>query len=92
VQKSTGLNKDGSPDKRLNENKQSKVQTPLASAQTTIALATSTKTQAAPSTTTTKTAYLASCTDSKGRTIYTRPKGGLSYVILNNVYYQMKVK
>lgn len=55
VQKSTGLNKDGSPDKRLKANKIPKVQTPAAPAQTTIAPATSTKTQAAPRTATTQT-------------------------------------
>lgn len=55
VQKSTGLNKDGSPDKRLKANKIPKVQTPATPAQTTIAPATSTKTQAAPRTATTQT-------------------------------------
>ncbi len=83
AQKSTGLNKDGSVDKRLKANKQPKVQTPVAPTQTTAAPTTSTKTQAAPRATTTKTADPVSGTDSKGRTIYAGPRGGHYYIDKN---------
>lgn len=87
VAQSTGLNKNGTPDKRLKANKQPKVQaqtqTPVQpqTPATVRTQATQSKTQVthAPSNTTDKVVS----TDAKGRTIYEGPRGGHYYIDKN---------